>query len=158
MVLFSTLTPNEKSALKEHLENCVVCGAEFIEFQEQQKIISQVKDWSPEINDPVAFTDQIMKTLPRQNKQPQIKNSFLQTLFNWTPLQTGLAACSFILAFTFALEFYPMERPVQERPAIKSGTTLSSNQEELIQAKRSRAARFSMEKIIQQENTFAFSK
>ena len=156
MVMFSTLTPDEKIILKGHLENCSSCTAYFTSIQKQEELIRQAKTWIPELNDPAAFTDQIMEALPPRQSIPTTKRHWLSGLFNWTPLQTGLAACSLILAFTFAVEFYQIEQPMQPQNSIKNGVMLSSNQEKLIQAKRNRVASFSLEKMIRQENTLSF--
>ena len=158
MVLSSTLTPAEKSALDEHLVNCPACSASYASIQEQDEVIERVRNWNPDLQDPIAFTDQIINALPSQKIHHEAKNGVFQTFLNWSPLQTSLAVCSLILALTFALEFYQLEEPTQPRRTIKSGVALSSNLEKLIQAKRIRAERFSLEKIIQQENTFALQK
>jgi hypothetical protein len=158
IVLNSELTREKKSQLEAHLKNCATCSALSNSIQNQQEIFRTAKSWNPEIENPVVFTDQIMDALPAKTFQPMKKESSARTLFQWTPLQTGLAACSLVLAFIFAVEFNRTTETIQDQSAIKNGVTLSSDPEKLIQAKRSRTERFSLEKMIHQNNTFALSK
>lgn len=158
MVEYSTRSAAEQSHLEKHLENCASCSAFFTTIQKQQYVFDQVKNWNPEIKDPVVFTDQIMEALPKQGFQTEKKEINLAALFSWTPLQTALAVSSLVLALTFAIEYTRTMQPIQNQHSVINGVALTSDHEELINAKRSRTARFSLEKIIHQENTFAFSK
>lgn len=158
IILYSELTREEKIQLEAHIKNCAACSALFDGIQNQQEFFLTAKSWIPEIKNPVAFTDQIMDALPAKTFQSKKKENSVRTLFQWTPLQTGLAACSLVLAFIFAVEFNRTTETIQDQSAIKNGVTLSSDPEKLIQAKRSRTERFSLEKIIHQNNTFALSK
>jgi hypothetical protein len=130
----------------------------LVTVQKQQAIFLKAHTWNPEITDPIAFTDQIMEALPNKTIQLNKERNYLQNLFSWSPLQTGLAASSLLLALTFVIEFNRTEARIQNQPGVKNGVTLSSDLEKLIQAKRMRTTRFSLEKIIQQKNTFALSK
>ncbi len=157
IVLYSELTPIERSKLEEHLQSCCACSQLFAGIQNQQEIVATVKNRSPEIENPVAFTDQIMAAIPAKKFQPKKKENSIRSLFQWTPLQTALATCSLVLAFTFALEFSHTTETIQDQSTVKNGVALSSDHEKLIQAKRSRTERFSLEKTIHQNNTFALS-
>lgn len=157
IILYSELTPEEQSNLEEHFQVCEPCGTLLKSIQNQQEIFRIAKSWNPEIKNVVAFTDQIMDALPAKAFQPKKKETSIRSLFQWTPLQTALAACSLVLAFTFAIEFSRKTETSQDQSTIKNGVALSSDHEILIQAKRSRTERFSLEKIIDQNNTFALS-
>ncbi len=157
IILYSELTREEKSQLEVHMKNCASCSALSDSIQSQQEIFLTVKSWNPDLINPVAFTDQIMDALPAKTFQSKKKESSIRSLFQWTPLQTSLAACSLVLAFTFAMEYSRTTEMSQDQTTIKNGVTLSSDHEELIQAKRSRTERFSLEKIIAQNNTFTLS-
>lgn len=156
MVLYSELSFSEKSQLKEHLSTCASCSVLYKSIQQQREVISKTNTWSPEIINPVAFTDDIMNALPKKLFQSE-KRNVLSTYFDWTPLQTSLAACSLVLVFTFAVEFDRTENPIQNQQPVKNGVALSTNPKKLIQAKRSRTAQFSLTKIINQNNSLAFS-
>lgn len=157
IVLFSELTIVERSQLEDHIKNCTPCSQLFMEVQNHQEIFATAQTWSPEIKNPVAFTDLIMEALPNKKLQLEGKKNSLSILFPWTPLQTGLAACSLLLAFTFAVESSRTTPTIQVPLPIKNGVALSSDHEKLIQAKRSRTERFSLEETIHQNNTFALS-
>jgi anti-sigma factor RsiW len=157
LVLYSELTPTEKTTVEAHLENCSACTALFENLQKQQEVMAKAKKWSPEIKDPIAFTDRIMEALPRQSGKPTKQKNMIFNIFNWTSLQTALAACSLVLVFTFAVEFNYTEKTIQAQPTLKNGVALSTNPEKLIRAKHSRIERFSLEEIIKQYNTLALS-
>lgn len=157
LFLYEELAPAEKTRVDAHLKNCVACATILMDVQKQQAVFAKAKIWSPEINDPVAFTDQLMESLPTKTFHTEKKINALSTLFRWSPLQTGLAACSLILAFTFAAEFKRTAQTIQDQPTVKNGVALSTNPEKLIQGKRMRIERFSLERRINQDNTFALS-
>jgi hypothetical protein len=157
IILYSELMPEQQSDLEEHLQDCGSCSTLFSSIQNQLGVFLTSKSWSPELKNPVAFTDQIMATLPAKKFQSKKKENSILSLFQWTSLQTALAACSLVLAFTFAVEFSRTTEAIQVQSSIKNGVTFSSDHEKLIQAKRSRTERFSLEKTIQQNNTFALS-
>ncbi len=158
IILYSELSIAEKTQVDIHLENCVACQRMFTTLQQRQSIFNNIQSWNAAIKDPVAFTDQIMEALPKKSVQAEKKRNTFSALFNWTPLQTGLVACSLILFFTFGGEFSRHAPNPQLQPPIKNGIVLSINLQDLIQAKRERAARISLADIIRKNQSLALSK
>lgn len=156
IMLYSELSQDEQSKVAVHLDDCASCSILFESNQMQHQVIMQAQNWNPEIKNPIAFTDEIMKALPSRSIKSQKSKNSLSTLFNWSPLQTGLATCSLVLAFTFTMEFNSITVANQHQSIVKNGVTFSSDHEKLIQAKRLRTARFSLDKIIIQENYYTY--
>lgn len=154
-ILYSELAIKEKTLLEEHIKNCTVCALRFEAIQSHQEIISKLTGKDFVIENPIAFTDQIMAALPQ--KSPKHKKRFFAH-FNWTPLQTSLAACSLMLIISFTIEFNALGDKVEQQAAIKNGIPLTINPEKLIQSKRARTNLFSLEKMITKNSSIAYSE
>ena len=155
MIAYPELALNAKTSVDIHLENCTSCARVFLENQRQQENFERAQSWNPEIKNPVAFTDRIIAALPPKRKDQRIKLFFS---FNWTPLQTSLAACSLILAISFIIEFNTVGENVEQQVVVKNGVPLSINPEKLIQSKRNRTNLFSLEKMIIKNSSIAYSE
>src|SRR5690606_29709035 len=126
--LYPELTPDERSAVDQHVQSCVECQRIFIAFQSTREVVTTLMQSSPPLHEG-QMTSRIMNAINNKlHERTYFGESFVRALFA-PSTRYGMVMLSLVLMALFIIEYvsYGNEIHLTKRYPSRSDETVELN-------------------------------